>query len=289
MRNLLKNGAFMMLLSTLFYSLMALFAKIAASEFHSSQITFFRFFLTFLLISFLFLIKRIDFKLVNKKVLVLRGIFGGIAIILYFASFSYIPLGRATLLTYTYPISATILSYFFLKERVKKGAVYALITSIIGLVIITGFDVRQFLLGDILGLLSGIFAGFAVMFIRKSRETDSSWVILYSLGVFGSLMIAPMAVVNFKMPSLNLWVILLLMSLFSIVGQMAMTYAYKFCKASTGSIISLTTVVLANLWGVLFLKEVIGTNLLIGGILVLGSTVYMMDVKKVGKFRVINC
>jgi drug/metabolite transporter (DMT)-like permease len=280
MKDLLKNGAIVMLFSAVVFSFMALLAKIATKELHPSEIVFVRFFVTFIFISLLYLFGFRKFKIMNKKLLIPRGIFGGIATILYYASFAYIPVGRATLLTYTYPVFATVFAHFLLKERINKKTVLALITAIIGLIVISGFDVNKFLLGDILGILSGVSAGFSVTFIRKLRETESSWMILYSLGFFGSVMIAPMAITNFKFPSVNMWIILLVVGVLAIVGQIAMTYAYKFCRTSTGSIISLATVVLANLWGFLFLKDVLSLNFIIGGIMVLGSTVYMLEFKK---------
>jgi len=265
-----------MLLSTIFYSIMALLVRIITKQLHSSQVVLFRFMGTFIFISALIITKKIKLKAINKKGLILRGIFGGAAISLFFASISLIPLGRATLLTYMYPIPATILAHFFLNEKIRKGVIFSLITAILGLVIITGFDITKFLLGDILGILSAIFSGIAVTYIRKLRETDSSWSILYSLGFFGSILISPIAISNFILPTINLWVILLAMAILSIIGQLLMTYSYKFCKASTGSIISLTTVVLANLWGIIFLKEILSLNFIIGGLLVLGSTIYIV-------------
>ncbi len=273
------NGAFIMFISTVFYSFMALLAKMATGSLHGSVVVFYRFLMTFLFISFLILVKRVKIRIVNRKALILRGIFGGIAMTLYFVSFSYIPLGRAVLLTYTFPISATILSHFMLKERIGKNTLFALVIAIIGLIVVTGVDIGEFFTGDILGIIGGIAAGFAIVYIKQARKTDNSWIILYSLGIFGTLLVSPVAASNFKMPSFGLFLLLCLMAFFSIAGQITMTYAYKFCTASKGSTISLTTVVLSNLWGVVFLGETLTVNFILGGLLILASIYYIMRQK----------
>ena len=53
----------------------------------------------------------------RKGLLVSRGLFGGVAALLYFLAIERIPAGEATLLNNTFPIWAVLLSLFLLNER----------------------------------------------------------------------------------------------------------------------------------------------------------------------------
>jgi len=53
----------------------------------------------------------------NIKFLLLRGFFGAIPMTLFFLAVSYSGVGRATLLSTTYPVFSAVYGYFFFKER----------------------------------------------------------------------------------------------------------------------------------------------------------------------------
>jgi drug/metabolite transporter (DMT)-like permease len=58
-----------------------------------------------------------------------------------------------------------------------------------------------------------------------------------------------------------------------LIGQILMNQAFKFCKASEGSLILMSEIVFAGIAGVLIFYDPITPNFLVGGFLIVGSGV----------------
>ena len=67
----------------------------------------------------------------------MRGVFGFIAMILFFYTITIIPLGEAITLNKTSPLFVSILAYYLLKEHLSKETIFALLIGFIGVVFIT--------------------------------------------------------------------------------------------------------------------------------------------------------
>ncbi|WP_255411501.1 EamA family transporter [Lacinutrix sp. Bg11-31] len=67
-----------------------------------------------------FLLKnKISLKGNQKKLLIMRSIFGLIPMVLFFLSLKYIAMGTAVSIRYIAPVFATFFAIYFLKEKVK--------------------------------------------------------------------------------------------------------------------------------------------------------------------------
>jgi len=76
----------------------------------------------------------------RRMPLVVRGLAGGVAVVLYFVSLALIPAGEATLLNNLYPVLTTVLAIFTLGERPTIHLVGALVLTTIGVVLVLGGD-----------------------------------------------------------------------------------------------------------------------------------------------------
>lgn len=56
-----------------------------------------------------------------------------------------------------------------------------------------------------------------------------------------------------------------------LVGQVLMNQAFKFCKASEGSLIMMSEIVFAGIAGFLIFKDPLTSHFLIGAFLIIGS------------------
>ena len=128
----------------------------------------------------------------NYRLLVVRGIMGGSAAYLFFRSIGHIGLAQGTVLSFTYPLFTALVAFVFLHERPRPGVWVAIASAFVGVYLVlwpqdwsSGPVVHK-----LLALLGGLMGGIAVATIRRLRSTESSYTILLSMCLFGSLIMA---------------------------------------------------------------------------------------------------
>ena len=71
-----------------------------------------------------------------RQAVLLRGVTGCIANLLYTYSIQLIDLSKASMLFWTNPMVTAIMAYFFLKEKISVYDWVSIVTTIIGIIII---------------------------------------------------------------------------------------------------------------------------------------------------------
>ena len=108
-----------MVLAIFFFSTMGLLVKLI-SHIPATQIVFFRSIVSLTMSVAMLRYQKVSVWGNNKKYLVLRGITGSIALILYFTTLQKIPFASAVTLGFMAPVFATVLGVFIAKEKVFK-------------------------------------------------------------------------------------------------------------------------------------------------------------------------
>jgi drug/metabolite transporter (DMT)-like permease len=161
------------------FALMALATKLAAARLPGTQVAFIRFVIGLAACAIARL--RVPMHARNKLGLLMRGAYGGAAVLCYFIGIQHLPVGIATLLNYTAPVFTAIYAALFLGEAITRGTLVALgLTSVgVALVIVGNAPAGSLALGrwEMVGLLSAMLSGAAVATIREVRKTDGSWEI----------------------------------------------------------------------------------------------------------------
>jgi len=217
--------------------------------------------------------------------LLLRGLFGTVAISLYFYSITHGELTKGTLLTYTYLIFAPLFSALWLREWPTRSAFMALATATAGIVLVMNPDFSHVSGGDVAGLGSGIFSGMAITTIRDLRRTEAAPVIFFSLCLCGTIAVGAMlalvalgvvgGVAAPRVPHASAFLLLIGVGLTSTAGQLILTWGFRYTSTALGSLISVTTVPLSALAGVLFFGERLHWNTLAGALLILAAGAYL--------------
>jgi len=258
---LLKNidkGVLYMLVGALISAMNGAIAKILSVDMSAMEIVFFRNFIGVLLV--LYALKHTPPKLSGGKfyMLITRGIFGFIAMILFFYTITVIPLGEAITLNKTSPLFVTILAYYLLKEHLSKEMVFALLIGFLGVIFITKPFGMSISYEHLLGVGGGLFAAMAYTTIKKIKDIYDARVIVLSFVGIGTIapailfMVAPFIDVpyylNFLFPEFvvpsQLWVWLLIgfMALISTLSQWLLTKAYSSSNLSIIGVISYTNI-----------------------------------------------
>ena len=261
------NGIFYMLLSALISALNGALAKILSQDLSALEIVFFRNMIGVFLI--LYALRHTPPTLAGGKwyMLILRGLFGFSAMILFFYTITTIPLGEAITLNKTSPFFVTILAAVLLKERLQLSTLIALIVGFIGVILIAKPFGMQLSYEHILGVVGGFFAAAAYTTIKKIKDIyDSRVIVLAFVGIGTFLPACLFMVANFVTPpeslsflfpefvvpaSWKIWGLIIFMAIISTLSQWLLTKAYSARNLSIVGVISYTNIPFAIGFGYL--------------------------------------
>jgi drug/metabolite transporter (DMT)-like permease len=242
------------------FGLLAVLARLAATGgFSAGQVASVRFAVGALMTLALFRMRPGTYRPVNRPLLVTRGVLGGIAAFLYFVSLSRIPAGEATLLNNTFPIIATVLSYFTLGERPTLHLALALLVTSAGVFLVLGGGSASFGLGwgEAAGIASAFLGAGAVTSIRALRATDNAPTIFFAFCLGGLLISWPFALGPWSR-SPGMWLIALAVGATSFAAQLLMTHAYGALTVPEAAVWQQLTPVASYLWALGLLGERLG-------------------------------
>ncbi len=174
----IDRGVLFMLLSALISALNGAVAKVLGDDMSALEIVFFRNLIGVVII--LIMLRHTPPVLSGGKLhlLLLRGLFGFSAMILFFYTITVIPLGEAITLNKTSPLFVSILAFFLLKEHLDIRGISALIIGFSGVLLISNPGSVMMGYEHFLGLLGGFFAAAAYATIKTIRNFYDTRVIV---------------------------------------------------------------------------------------------------------------
>jgi len=254
----IDRGVLFMLVSALISALNGAIAKVLSEEISALEIVFYRNLLGVLFI--LLMLRHTPTRLPGGQLhmLLLRGLLGFSAMILFFYTITTIPLGVAITLNKTSPLFVTLLAFFLLKEKLSRTGLIALLIGFLGVAFITKPLGLAFSYEHFLGLMGGFLAAAAYTTIKKIKHLYDARVIVLSFMGMGStiplllFLIAPYIdaphYMAFLFPkfvwdlSLFTWSLILAMGIISTLSQYLLTRAYSASKAGIIGVISYTNI-----------------------------------------------
>ena len=168
----------------------------------------------------------------NKKILILRGVFGTTALTLFFFTLQELPISTATTIQYLSPIFTALFAIWILKEPMKKQQWFFFALAFLGIGVIKGFNSELSYLYLTAGVISAIFAALAYNMIRKLKDTDHPVVIVMYFPVVAIPVMTILTAFNYVQPQGIDWLAILLMGLFTQIAQVYMTRAWQVDKAN---------------------------------------------------------
>ena len=266
-----KKGITFILLSSLFFALMAASVKFLGDMPTAEKIFFRNLVGVFVAFS---LVKKSGSSLVgnNKKLLILRSIFGLLGIAAYFYALANMKLSDAVILNKMSPFFVMVFAALFLKEKITKKQLIALITAALGavLVIRPGFDSN--IIPSLIALMSSIFAGVAYTIVRQLRKTDSAATVVFYFSLFSTLAMVPFMISgSFIIPSPVQIIALFALGLFASAAQLFMTNAYRHAEAGELSIYTYANIVFSTIFGFVFFQEIPDWFSVIGAVLIISA------------------
>ena len=225
----------------------------------------------------------------HKLPLVMRGVFGTLALALFFLTVQNIPLASAMVIQYLSPIFTALIAIFYLKEEVKPVQWIFYAVAFAGVLFIGRVDARVSFLFVGLGIMSAAGSGAAYNLVRRLRDVEHPLTIILYFQVVGILAGAVSIPFAWKTPEGWDWPFLLLIGAFSQAGQVFLTNALSREKAASVAIIIYSGLIYGIVIGWLVFGEaqsvwsLLGMALVVAG--VVSSVLYVRRVKEIERIE----
>jgi len=210
----------------------------------------------------------------NKPLLIARGLVGVTALYFVYYSVTKLPLAEATILQYLHPVFTALLALIFLKEIIQRSTITCILLSMLGLLVMVspnlyGETITYSWLSVSAGVIGAFGSAVAYILVKKLTKTEDSSVIVFYFP-FVSLPIAIVLLGNdFVFPSLMALGLLVLVGVFTQIGQIALTKALHCDDANKATAYSYVQVIFSLLIGWFLFNEAALLTTLAGGALIL--------------------
>ena len=269
-------GIMWMVLTTILFVGVTATVRYLEGEVPAPQAAFLRYAIGTLLLtpSLITLIKIKPNKPLMSKFL-LRGLVHSFGVTLWFYAMSVMPVAEVTAIGFLTYIFVSIGACIFLKEKLHKHRITAVIVSFVGALIILrpGFKVIE---SGQLGMLMATVVFTASYLIAKlvSKERSSSEIVAM-LSVFTSIFLIPSAIYSWEPISLEALLILAFTALIATIGHITMTQAIKAAPMVVTQPILFLQLVWASMVGLFLFDEQFDLYVIIGGTIIMICVCYV--------------
>jgi drug/metabolite transporter (DMT)-like permease len=207
-----------------------------------------------------------------------RGLWGSIAVLTYFYAVAACGAGLGTLLNYTHSLFSNLFNVALGRQKADRAFWPLLALAAVGLILVLDPAGGQLSRGGILiGVLSGMAGGAAVLTVKTLRRTDNALTINLALALGGLALALPLMGLErlAGQPVMaggpRAWAWVALSGVFSFGGQYFFNHGLKGTSVPLASLISLSTPALACLFGWLWLGEALTPHYLAGALCIFSA------------------
>ena len=279
-----KSAKVMLSVSMIIFGTLGLFTRNIGVT--SGELALYRAILAALLLAGYFLVtkQKIEFKAIKKELvlLLLSGVAMGINWILLFEAYKYTTISAATLSYYFAPVIVTVACPLLFREKLSRKQIVCFILSTVGLVLIIGFDGLSgsgtHVFGILLGLGAAVFYAIVILlnkFIKKVEGIHRTFLQFLAAIITLIPYVAFTGGTHFEVLDAKGWISLLIVGLVHTGITYCMYFsALKELNGQEVAILSYLDPLVAVIISVAVLGEEMTFLQLIGGILILGCTLW---------------
>ena len=213
----------------------------------------------------------------NKPLLIARGTVGALALIFVYYAVTTLPLAEATILQYLHPVFTALMALFFLKEVIQRSTLACIALSLMGLVIMIqpnfSPDSAIAYSWDSIGagLLGAFGSAVAYIIVKKLTQTEDSSVIVFYFPIIAIPISVALLGGDFVVPSLAATGVLVLVGIFTQVGQIGLTKALHSADANKATAYAYVQVLFSVFIGWVYFSEVPVFTTLVGGAFIMAG------------------
>ena len=202
-----------------------------------------------------------------------RALIGGTGMFLTLGVVRLLPLAEATILGFTTPIFAVILSAAFLKERVGIWRWTAVLMGLLGVLVIAGPDTSSL---PPFGIAVGIGAAFMVALVtiqvRDLGRTEEPLTVVFYFSAFSAPVLALGLIGQDLHHDLVGWAMLIGIGVSGLFAQIAMTASLRFGSVSSVIVVDYIQLAWATFWGWLIFHHLPPATTWIGAPIIIGAS-----------------
>ena len=272
--------------SGLAFSLMSVCVKAIGVRIPVSELVFARAAISLVITRLLLLKSNINPWGYQKKLLLIRGLLGTIALFCIFKALTILPIATATVIQYTYPTFTVICAYFILKEYIYKTIVFSIILGWIGIILVTqpewatNNNILESVIAIAIAILGALMTSLAYICVRKLSAKENPLVIIYYFPLVSIPISLPFIFNDFVLPTGIDWIWIIGIGLFTQIGQLCITEGLRLIPAGQATSLNYSQVIFASIWGIFIFQEAITKEIVLGGLCVLISTIISMNTTK---------
>ena len=265
--------------SGLAFSLMSVCVKAIGGKIPVPELIFARATISLIITRILLYKKNINPWGYQKRLLLIRGLFGTIALYCIFKALTVLPIATATVIQYIYPTFTVICAYFILKEYILKRIIFSIIIGWIGIILVTqpewtsNSNFLETITATSIALLGALMTSLAYICVRKLSEKENPLVIIYYFPLVSIPLSLPFIINNFVLPTGIDWIWIIGIGFFTQIGQLCITEGLRLIPAGQATSLNYSQVIFSSIAGFILFQEALTTEFYLGGLCVLISTI----------------
>ena len=261
-----------MLSASFFFSLMAVFVKMGASDFGSLELIFYRSIAGVALLYTFIRMKGYSIKTPHLWGHFKRSFIGTVSMSIWFFSLTMLPIGTSMTLNYTSPLFMALFVFIvslYRKEPIQWGLMATIALGFLGVILVFQPSLgagQEF--GALLALTSGFLGSIAYWQIKELGQLkEPSWRIVFYFTIFGTLY-GLLGCLLFEgglspITTDNVWY-LLGIAICATLAQCSLTMAFGQGNLLLSSCLQFSAIVVAEIMGVIFFSDPISLMTSVG-------------------------
>lgn len=246
-------------------------------EIPATSISFIRTAVPSVLLGAWMLIQGIPFLRGNYKLMLGVSALNAFRMYCFFTAYIYTSIANAVIISYTWPIFATLFSVLFLKEQISKRNLFLLFMAFTGIIVVYANKPISFENNDFIGMTAALAAAMAhaisVVVFKKEADNYTSTEILFFQNIVSVFVFFPFILMNEPTPTTADLTIATSHAIFlGIIAFSFFFYGLKRLNASTASALTYIEIVSALLFSIFWMHEIITPNMVVGGGIIIAST-----------------
>ncbi|ABD26294.1 protein of unknown function DUF6, transmembrane [Novosphingobium aromaticivorans DSM 12444] len=202
-----------------------------------------------------------------------RALIGGTGMFLTLGVVRLLPLAEATILGFTTPMFAVILSALMLKEKVGVWRWTAVMMGLVGVVIIAGPDTGSLpLFGVAVGIGAAFMVALVTVQVRDLGRTEEPLTVVFYFSAFSAPVLALGLLSTGAHHDTTGWLMLGGIGLTGLFAQIAMTASLRYGSVSSVIVVDYVQLAWATFWGWLIFNHLPPATTWIGAPVIIGAS-----------------
>lgn len=272
-----SQGIFWIVTSCFWFAVMATIIRHVSETMDPLQMVFIRnFFCMIIMLPWAFKNRKSIQKPKVIKLYFSRSFTAIFGMITFFYAISKVPLSHAISLTFTVPLITALLAVLFLKEKMPVSRWVAMFIGFSGVLFILKPGFVPIEPAALILLLTTILWSVSNILIKRLAETENHKTIVFIMMLIITPLSLPTALFVWEMPGIKEILWLFVLAWVTNQAQFGMVRAYS--KADVGVLMpfDFSRLIFITILSYVFYNEIIDFWTLVGSLIILGSSVYIV-------------